>query len=59
MNGPLQDLRYALRQLRKSPGSPALRFWYRLYGHIRECRRQLGLVDAALIKPLPYANPRG
>jgi hypothetical protein len=50
------DLRYALRQLRKSPG---FAFTAILILAIGVCASVsiFGFVDAALIKPLPYQNP--
>jgi hypothetical protein len=52
----LQDIRYALRQLRRSPvtsntATCALRARHRAGIHLRLCR-------CRLIKPLPYAKPR-
>jgi macrolide transport system ATP-binding/permease protein len=56
MNGVLQDLRYALRQLRKNP---AFAFTSVLILALGICASVaiFGFVDAALIQPLPYANP--
>jgi len=56
MNGFLQDLRYALRQLRKSPGFAFTAILVLTLG-ISASVAIFGFVDAALIKPLPYANP--
>ncbi len=56
MNGLLQDLRYALRQLRKSPGFACTAILVLTLG-ISASVAIFGFVDAALIKPLPYANP--
>jgi macrolide transport system ATP-binding/permease protein len=56
MNGLLQDLRYALRQLRKSPGFACTSILILTLG-ISASVAIFGFVDAALIKPLPYANP--
>jgi predicted permease len=56
MTGLTQDLRYALRQLRKSPG---FAFTAILVLSLGICASVsiFSFVDAALIKPLPYANP--
>jgi macrolide transport system ATP-binding/permease protein len=56
MTGLLQDLRYALRQLRKSPGFAATAMLVLTLG-ICASVSIFAFVDAALIKPLPYANP--
>ena len=56
MNGLLQDLRYALRQLRKSPGFAGTAILVLTLG-ISASVSIFGFVDAALIKPLPYASP--
>jgi macrolide transport system ATP-binding/permease protein len=56
MNGLLQDLRYALRQLRKSPGFACTAILILTLGMCASVAI-FGFVDAALIKPLPYANP--
>jgi macrolide transport system ATP-binding/permease protein len=56
MNGLIQDLRYALRQLRKSPGFACTATLILSLG-IGASVSIFGFVDAALIKPLPYANP--
>jgi macrolide transport system ATP-binding/permease protein len=56
MTGLLQDLRYALRQLRKSPGFAATAILVLTLG-ICASVSIFAFVDAALIKPLPYANP--
>jgi macrolide transport system ATP-binding/permease protein len=56
MNDLLQDLRYALRQLRKSPGFACTAILVLTLG-ISASVAIFGFVDAALIKPLPYANP--
>ena len=51
-----QDLRFALRQLRKNPGF-ALTATLILAMGIGASVAIFGFVDAALIKPLPYAQP--
>jgi len=52
----LQDLRFALRQLRKNPGFAATATIILALG-IGASVAIFGFVDAALIKPLPYENP--
>lgn len=56
MTGFVQDFRYALRQLRKSPGFAATGILILTLG-IAASTAIFGFVDAALIKPLPYLNP--
>jgi macrolide transport system ATP-binding/permease protein len=56
MTGFVQDFRYALRQLRKSPGFAATGILILTIG-IAASTAIFGFVDAALIKPLPYQNP--
>jgi macrolide transport system ATP-binding/permease protein len=56
MTGLLQDFRYALRQLRKSPGFACTAMLVLTLG-ICASVSIFAFVDAALIKPLPYANP--
>src|SRR6202789_3918145 len=56
MNGLVQDLRYAFRQLRKSPGFASTAVLVLSLG-IGASVAIFGFVDAALIKPLPYAEP--
>jgi predicted permease len=56
MNGLFQDFRYSLRQLRKSPGFAATAILVLALG-MSASVAIFAFVDAALIKPLPYANP--
>jgi predicted permease len=56
MNGLSQDFRYALRQLHKSPGFAATAILVLSLG-ICASVSIFAFVDAALIEPLPYANP--
>src|ERR1700683_3669522 len=56
MTGLLQDLRYALRQLRKNPGFTCTAILVLSLG-ICASLSIFGFVDAALIKPLPYQSP--
>ena len=52
----VQDLRFALRQLRNNPGFAITAVLILALG-IGASVAIFGFVDAALIKPLPYANP--
>jgi predicted permease len=56
MTGLFQDLRYAFRQLRKSPGFACTAVLILTLG-IGASVSIFGFVDAALIKPLPYKDP--
>lgn len=55
MTGLVQDLRYALRQLRKSPGFACTAILILTLGMCASVSI-FGFVDAALIKPLPYPS---
>ena len=56
MNGVIQDLRYAMRQLRKNPGFAGTATGVLTLG-IAAVVSIFAFVDAALIKPLRYVNP--
>src|ERR1700728_3097155 len=52
----LQDLRFAMRQLRKSPGFACTTILVFALG-IAASTAIFAFVDAALVKPLPYRDP--
>jgi len=56
MENVLRDLRFAVRQLRKNPGFAVTAVMMLALG-ICASVSIFAFVDAALIKPLPYANP--
>jgi hypothetical protein len=56
MENWLQDIRYSLRQLRKGPGFAITAILILTIG-IGASTAIFGFVDAALIRPLPYAHP--
>jgi len=56
MQNVVHDIRYALRQLRKSPGFAVTAILILTLG-IGASTAIFGFVDAALIRPLPYKDP--
>src|SRR6202012_4265338 len=56
MEDMLQDLHFAIRQLRKNPGFACTAILVLTLG-IAASAAIFAFVDAALIKPLPYQNP--
>ena len=56
LHATAQDLRYGLRQLRKSPSFAFTAIFVLMLG-IAAAATVLAFVDAALIRPLPYRDP--
>ncbi len=56
MTSIIQDIRYALRQLRRSPGF-ALTIIFTLALGIGSATAVFSVIDAVLLQPLPFAHP--